>query len=161
MICEMCGKNLDGKIVIKAKVEGTVLKVCENCSQYGTVIAQSLPSSAKPNSNISPKQAIKYSKEEIEEMVVEDYAARIKKARESNNIKQEDFAKQINEKESLIHKIETGHIEPNIKLARKIEKYLGIKIVEEIEFREHKTYSKPKGDDSLTIGDMIKIKKKD
>ena len=44
---------------------------------------------------------------EILQVIVDDYAEKIKNAREKLGLKQKDFAKKINLKESLIHKIET------------------------------------------------------
>ncbi len=62
----------------------------------------------------------------------------------------------INEKESLIHQIETGRFEPNIALTRKLEKFLKIKLIEEHE-EIHKGKTKIKTD-KFTIGDFIKVK---
>ena len=87
-----------------------------------------------------------------------DYADKIKKKREKLGIKQVDFAKQVRERYSLISKIETGAIEPNIKLARKLEKHLKIRLVEEYQ-EKPKHLAKSEGD-GVTIGDMIKIKKR-
>jgi len=64
----------------------------------------------------------------------------------------------MNEKESLIQKIESGHYEPSILLAKKIGRFLKIKLLEEHE-EKHEKQSKSKTD-SLTIGDFIKVKGK-
>ena len=87
-----------------------------------------------------------------------DYAEKIKKKREKLGIEQKDFAKQVRERDSLISKIETGTIEPNIKLARKLERHLKIKLVEEYQ-EKPKLLAKSEGE-GVTIGDMIKIKKR-
>jgi len=71
-------------------------------------------------------------------------------------LKQEEFAKKLNEKESLIQKIESGHFEPSIGLAKKIGRFLKIKLVEEYEEVHEKQVRSKTG--SFTIGDIIKIK---
>ena len=73
-------------------------------------------------------------------------------------MKQEELAKRLNEKESLMHKIESNSITPSISLARKLEKALGIKIVQV--YREDEKRKVNLKDESLTIGDLIKIKEK-
>ena len=60
--------------------------------------------------------------EEIIRLVVGDFATRVRKAREKLGLKQEDFAKKIKEKESIVHKLETGEFKPNLDLAKKLEK---------------------------------------
>jgi putative transcription factor len=79
----------------------------------------------------------------------------IKEAREKLNLKQEDLAKHINEKVSILHKVETGSIKPPIALARKLEYALKISIVkkaEEVLIKKEKHSS-----DQVTIGDLIKL----
>ena len=95
---------------------------------------------------------------EAMEMVVNDYAERIRKKREHLRLKQEEFAKKMNEKESLIQKIESGHFEPSINLAKKIGRFLKIRLVEDYK-ESHEKQTKTKTN-SFTIGDLIKIGKK-
>jgi putative transcription factor len=152
MICDMCGSS--GKLY-KAIIEGAELTVCQNCSKFGKVISvvrQEIPKEIK---------ATKKSKEqepEIMEVVVNDYAEKIRKKRESLGLKQEEFAKKINEKESLVQKMESGHFEPSIGLAKKIQRFLRIRLIEERKDEYEK--QKPVKTGAFTIGDLIKIKKK-
>ncbi len=37
MICEMCGKDVDG--LTRVRVEGSVLELCADCAKFGTPIA--------------------------------------------------------------------------------------------------------------------------
>jgi putative transcription factor len=98
--------------------------------------------------------------EEVTEEIVDDYNIRIKRARELRLLTQEGLARAIAEKESAIHKLESGQLKPNIKLANKLEQFLNIKLTEE--HKEEKKQDKKKTidlkDDSLTIGDLIKFK---
>ena len=62
----------------------------------------------------------------------------------------------INEKESVISKLETGHLSPTFELAKKLEDFLEIELVKE--YNEMKTLSKRPTNGNLTIGDIIEIK---
>ena len=102
MQCEMCGRECEP---VNAIVEGTMLKVCSRCSKFGNVIEVRKP---EMKEEISRKVSI--SRVENVESVVDGYPSIIRKAREKRNLKQEEVAKQIAEKESVIHKVETGSL---------------------------------------------------
>ena len=53
-----------------------------------------------------------------------------RKAREKCNRSKKDLAKTLSEKESVIHRLETGKLNPGLGLARKLERFLNIKLVE-------------------------------
>jgi len=151
MHCEICGAETQ---LYLTSVEGTTLKLCNKCSSHGTVqkTVQKLPEHriTQPIQKIVP---------EVEEVIVENYADIMRQAREKRGLKQEDFAKLVNEKESLIHHIETSRIRPDIKLGRKLEHFLGVKLVEELTYHESpQTQRKDAG--MLTLGDIVTIKKR-
>ena len=58
----------------------------------------------------------------------------------------------------MIQHLETGKFEPPILLAKKLERALNIKLVEEMQ--EVHESSVKEDTETLTIGDVIKIKKK-
>ena len=150
MPCDLCGAEEE---LFLAEVEGTNLNVCKNCSKFGKVIE-------KTRMNKIPQKTEKVKtapdKERVQ-VIVDNYSSLIKKKRESLGLKQKELAKKIAEKESVIHKIESGHIEPNINLARKLEKDLSIRLIEEE--KVEKMAIKPKTKDlTVTIGDMLKPK---
>lgn len=152
MNCDLCGKE---ERLYKTDVDSAVLNVCNNCSKYGRIISEVKPKIQEPKKTI--KKIIQTGPEkELIQVIVEDYAQRIKQKREQLGIKQEDFAKRINEKVSLLHQIETGRFEPNMPLARKLEKTLKIRLIDQHE-EVHSSKSKEKSD-SFTIGDFIKTK---
>ncbi|MDO8740147.1 MAG: multiprotein bridging factor aMBF1 [Candidatus Woesearchaeota archaeon] len=151
MECDMCGKQAR----FKALVEGSELFVCDQCSKFGKTLGEIRISQIDPKKQKT--QSIMAEEKELMEVIVPDYPELIKSKREALGLKQEDFAKKINEKASLIHKIESGHFEPNVELARKLERFLKIKLVEEHE-EIHKKEAK-KAADSFTLGDFVKIKK--
>ncbi|HLC96584.1 MAG TPA: multiprotein bridging factor aMBF1 [Candidatus Nanoarchaeia archaeon] len=151
IICEMCGS--EGKM-FKAEIEGSFLTVCSNCAGFGKIISevkQQVERSDKP-------EPAKFKQKEQMSIVVEDFADRIRKKREALNLTQEEFAQKVNEKVSVIHHIETGKLTPNLDLAQKLGKFLGISLVEEHEeaHEGHKAHDPG----SYTIGDFIKIKKR-
>ncbi|MBI2652297.1 TIGR00270 family protein [Candidatus Woesearchaeota archaeon] len=147
--CDLCGKV--GNSLNRALIEGVELNVCSGCSKFGKVLAPIKRNVGKePTKEFPPK-------EEKVELLVEDYAEVIKKRRESMGLTQKEFANKINEKEITIHKIETGTLTPPLSLARKLEKILGIKLIEEyLEKQESFKRAKTEG---FTLGDFIKIKK--
>jgi len=151
MLCDMCASK--GKLY-KAIVEGAELNVCSKCSKFGKIVGV-----VKQNERekiILKKE--KHPEKENIEMVIGGYAERIRKKRDSIGLTQEEFAKNLSEKESLIQKIESGHFEPSIALAKKIGRFLKIRLIEQYEER----YDKPKHSkmEAFTLGDFIKIKNK-
>ncbi len=148
-LCDMCGKETR---LITSLIEGTELNVCEKCGKFGKTIRKEnyIPQVKKQ------RRKEKEIEEETIQRIVKGYGKLIKEAREKINLKQDDFAKKINVKASLIHNTESEHHEPNIKLAQKIEKFLKIKLIEEKTLE--KTELKTTQSGPLTIGDLIKLK---
>ena len=150
--CDLCGKTAES--LAKAVIEGVQLDVCNGCAKFGRVI-----SIKRPGAKEQHKQYIKQqqAKEEKIDLLVENYAEIIKKKRESMGLTQKDFASRINEKEVTIHKIETGIFNPPLPLAKKLERFLGIKLIEQHE-EIHGISSKNKAE-GFTLGDFIKLKR--
>ena len=118
-------------------------------------IKQPVRETPKPVRRFEP---VEEEKKNVIWIVGSDFAEKIRKKREKLGLKQEDFAKRISEKESVVHKLETGEFTPSLKLARKLEVLLGIKLIESYEEEEKIT---AKGEtEEFTIGDVIKIKKR-
>jgi len=138
--CELCGNR---KNLIKAIIEGSLLNVCEDCAKFGKAIV------VKSN----PFKQIKKQTTEIVSLINSDYPSIIKNAREKQGLKQEELAKKLDEKTSLIHKLETGSLQPTILLAKKLEKALNINLLESYEETHENLNLK---DSTLTIGDLIK-----
>lgn len=147
--CDLCGRVEEN--LKRVLIESVELNVCSACSKFGKVIG-----SVKKLAHKEPIKKIEDKEEKIE-LLVEDYAGIIKKKRESMGLTQKDFASKINEKETTIHKIETGTLEPSLQLARKLEKLLGVKLVEGYS-EKHEAF-KQKKYEMFTLGDFIKIKK--
>lgn len=150
MDCDMCGRE---HALLNVAVEGSVLSLCEGCSRFGKVVGRiAMAAAAKKKEE---KAAVA---EDEAEFVVANLGQLLKQKREQLGLKQEEFAKKVAVKESVLHKMETGQFRPSIKEARRLEKLLGLRLVEKIEAVEGIVPQAKK--DQLTLGDMIKIKKK-
>ena len=139
------------------------MKVCEDCSRFGKV-------KGKSNVKVVFQETKKPVQKDPEYAFVQNYGMIVKDARERLGLKQEDFAKKINEHKSIVHQVESEHMKPGVDLARKFERALHIKIVEEIK-EEESSSNKSKSQVSenfgkfdknapVTIGDVINIKRK-
>ena len=146
----MCGAEEE---LFLTEVEGTRLNACKNCCKFGKVMNKIKKEPEREQRNEIGSMG---RNTEIIQGFIPDFNKLIKEKRERLNLKQKELAKVIAEKESVIHKLESG-IEPNLELARKIERFLKINIIEEQEIKktEIKTNS-----GEFTIGDIIKIKKR-
>lgn len=165
--CPICGGIIWGKGQ-RVLLEGAKITVCDNCAQHGTKITKPTVKyqtktvyKNKPQ-NIIRKQKVK--SERIEELeIVSDYARKIRDARQNRSLNQDQFAQKLNEKPSLLRRIESGRVEPTIKLAKKIEKVYSLKLLkttDEIEFvsKDQKFMKKSTG---ASLGDIAFIKKRE
>jgi len=155
--CEMCGSSVER--LVTAKIEGTQMRVCPNCARYGEQFEEP---SQRINNFTSSRPKRVFVDPDANKVIVKNFSSLIKSSRERMNLKQQDVAKQLNEKESLIHSIESGHLKPGFKTARKLEKFFKIRLIEEIQ--EISTDQIPVSEkaEPLTMGDLLKqaMKKK-
>jgi putative transcription factor len=157
MVCELCGSEEE---VFKCIVEGTEMMVCEKCSSFGKVVGRIQVENKAAKSKKQEKQQDRpravLPDREIIQVIVADYGKIIKNAREKKSLKQDELAKMLSIKQSMLHQIESGRFEPNIELARKFEKLLKLKLVEQHE--EMRQNIKAKEGEDLTLGDVIDFK---
>ena len=118
MDCELCGQK--GK-TSKVRIEGVLFNACDACSAMGKPVQEHLQKPKK----IVPMQSY------AEELIVPNYSELIRKARQNMKIKQEEVALKLNEKLSEYAAVEGGKRVPDLKLAKKLEKFFGIKLIEE------------------------------
>ncbi|MCW4044453.1 MAG: multiprotein bridging factor aMBF1 [Candidatus Bathyarchaeota archaeon] len=163
MRCEVCGRKIHGS-PIRSVIEGAKLTVCIECSKHGKIIydeatpKQQLarkPLAPIPAKRQTPKATVDTSRE-----IVEGYDAKIRQAREKLGLSHEELGKKINEKASVLRKLETGKMTPNNQLVTKLEHTLKIKLL--VPVAEEKTTSQiPKAQNrELTLGDLIELGKK-
>lgn len=87
---------------------------------------------------------------------MEDYAERIRDAREGQGWTQQFLAHKLNERESFIKNIESGHMAPPIDVAKRLEKLLEIQLLEKPSREEVDTKVETGSD--LTLGDIVDVK---
>ena len=138
--CDMCGSS---PAPHQIKLEGSLMTVCKHCTEYGKVMVPIHLKKSKPKLF-----------EESSTKLVPDYASIIRSARQKRNLSQQQLAKALAEKDSVISHIESSAARPSEKLARKLERFLNIKLYESIE--SESLIPKTSKSTGLTIGDLLK-----
>ncbi len=167
MLCEMCGKDVPR--LRKVQIGGSELEVCNECAKFGTDVVREAPKvepittgstgfTPPPRTYASTPQRKRDALSRGEVELVEDYSKRISKARQKRGLTQEDLAKRLNEKKSVISRLETAEMRPSEKLIKKLEKELDIKLKERMEFQVD-TSKKSVSTGGVTLGDLIKMEK--
>lgn len=141
MLCEMCGKEVP--LTSRVRLERSVLSLCSECSKFGTLVDPVVAPAASSSSPIRFRPAMGVTApsgprrrleerdlyQEIGEMeLAPDWNKRIRVARESQHWTPEDLAKKLNEKKSVVLKIESGSFRPPDALVRKFEQLLKIRL---------------------------------
>ena len=166
MRCEVCGRKIHGA-PIRAVIEGAKLTVCVECSKHGKIIrdeeiefGQRAPKKPLKSVPFIQKKKPVQAKVEITQEVVEGYDSTIRQAREKLGLSHEELGKKINEKASVLSKLETGKMTPNNMLVTKLERALKIKLlvpIKEVEI----SHGFPKSPNrETTLGDLIRLNKK-
>ncbi len=171
--CEMCGTETGAPTTVK--IEGAELDVCGNCAEFGTEIRTEETSSTSTKYSTSSSTGTSKSTsgtssggdggssgrrrdmfDDMEE-VASDYDDRIRTARESRELTQEELANQLNEKASLIRKLERGDMFPSDAIQRKLEKALDISLSAGGE-TDDSEWSGGSSEGGMTLGDVVKRK---
>jgi putative transcription factor len=163
--CEVCGRKIHGS-PIRAVIEGAKLMVCVECSKYGKIIreeevklGQRAPKKTPVPFSARTQKKTVGAKVEVAQEVVEGYHAKIRQAREKLGLSHEELGKKINEKASVLSKLETGKMTPNNVLVTKLEHALKIKLL--VPIKEEKFSEIPKSPShETTLGDLIQLNKK-
>lgn len=173
--CEMCGVETSAPKT--AKIEGAELKVCANCVEFGTEIrtdesetttskystsqgSSSSGTSSQTRSTSGPMGGSRPRRDLFDEMdeIVPDYNDRIRSAREGAGLTQAELADQLNEKMSLIRKLERGDHLPSDSIRRKLERELGIDLIEGSEDDVESEWSSSGSGSGVTLGDIVERK---
>ncbi len=164
--CELCGRPIYGK-AYKVVVEGVELTVCASCYLKllkNKGLAKKAKEQAKPSKRaVQPTSKTRHMRRNKAENydIVEDYARRIREAREKLGLSRADLARKVQEREVTLGKIETGRLMPTIDLARRLERVLKIKLLEPVIDDEEESPVHPSGKPKsvLTLGDIAVLKK--
>ncbi|EMA71540.1 multiprotein bridging factor aMBF1 [Halorubrum distributum] len=171
--CEMCGA--EEASLTTTKVEGAELELCSSCTDFGTEVRDestssgggkySTSSSTGKSSSSSGSSSGSGSsggstrpRDMFDDMdeIATDYDERIREARESRGLSQEELADQLNEKASLIRKLERGDTLPTDEVQRKLERELDISLVEGQSSEDADWETNDAG--TMTLGDVVKRK---
>jgi putative transcription factor len=142
--CEMCGAEKSS--LTTTKVEGAELELCDDCSDFGTEVKteSSSTTTSKYSTSSSSGGASSSSQsggssggggrrrdmfDQMDE-IAGDYDQRIRSAREQEDLSQEELASELNEKASLIRKLERGEMLPSDDVKEKLERRLGLSLSE-------------------------------
>lgn len=169
--CEICGKPILTK-PLRVKIDGAVFEcVCSECSKLGKVqkppATSRVRKSSKPsngqgkqnNSRGGMSQRVYTRNSEPMDDIVEDYGLIVKQAREAKGFSREELGQKIYEKVSVINRIESGKMEPDLKLAKKLEKTLNITLIEKYSEIDLDAF-KSSASGANTLGSIVKIKRK-
>jgi putative transcription factor len=166
--CEVCGHKIRGKpnrvIIEKAKLE-----VCSECSKLGTGFWEQPKPKSMASAIRAPPAPLRIQPKKTPQPpmgtsleLVEDFNVKIRQAREKLGLSHEELGKRINEKVSLLRKIETGKMTPDNRLATTLEHALKIKLIapaKEEKVPQTKMATAVKRE--LTLGDLVQLEKKD
>lgn len=170
--CEMCGAEKSS--LTTTKVEGAELELCDDCSDFGTEVKTESTSTASTKYSTSSSDDSSSSsstsatgnssggggrrRDMFDQMdeITSDYDERIRKARERESLSREDLAEELNEKASLIGKLERGDTLPSDEVKAKLEKRLDVSLSEGSEDKN----SDWETDSSMTqtLGDVVERK---
>ncbi|MEF8976023.1 MAG: multiprotein bridging factor aMBF1 [Halapricum sp.] len=177
--CEMCGKETNSPNTVK--IEGAELQVCDECADFGTEVKTQEQSTTSTKYSTGSSGASGSSggssgstatsssggsssggrrRDMFDEMdeVAQDYDERIRSARESAGLSQEDLAKQLNEKASLIRKLEHGETLPSDDVQKKLERALDIDLSEGSSPEEDAEWEGGSSTGEYTLGDVVERK---
>ncbi|NHX36636.1 MULTISPECIES: multiprotein bridging factor aMBF1 [Halolamina] len=169
--CEMCGAEKSS--LTTTKVEGAELELCDDCKDFGTEVKTESSSTTSTKYSTSSDESSSSSsggtstgggggggrrRDMFDQMdeIAGDYDEQIRSAREREGLSREDLAKELNEKASLISKLERGDILPSDDVRGKLEKRLGVSLSEgsDDDTADWETDSSM----SQTLGDVVERK---
>ncbi|MDW0151803.1 MAG: multiprotein bridging factor aMBF1 [Nitrososphaeraceae archaeon] len=133
--CEICGIQIidNGERVY---VEGNLLTVCKACSKRGK--PSNNPQNIQRKLPARPKKIEKPDKITFEDsaILVKDFSEVIRNSRMSKGFTHEQLGFLIQERASLLRKIESGSLKPDEVLAKKLERFFRINLYIEVDSSE-------------------------
>jgi putative transcription factor len=134
----MCGNEVEQ--LARVRVEGSILSLCNNCQKFGTLVDPP-PEAPEPVSftrapTASPPRVVRASRTEERDVFTDmpelqlapDWGQRLRLAREKLGWTPEELGKKLNEKKSVILKMESGHFHPPDATVRRIEQALKVRL---------------------------------
>jgi putative transcription factor len=158
----MCGKNVT--FLRKVTIEGVNLEVCSECAKFGVESKKEAPKEQAPKPIIAQRLEVREKKARPRDVLerfdkedlAEDFAQRIRSARERSGMSQKELAMKINERVTILSKIEAAQMRPDEKIITKLQTELGIVLKEKV---PEVVAAKESARASLTLADLIKMQK--
>ena len=123
--CEICGKEYENCYMVS--IEGARMVSCAKCSTGSKILYE-----VKPEENMNKRRNDNVEHVQEDELA-EDYGSIIRKKREQLGFSMQVLSERINEKESMMKRVEEGKLPPSPELVAKLEKELGIKIMVKVQ----------------------------
>ena len=143
------------------------MSVCAKCSKLGSGYWEPKPQrQTRAKKSIKLQPVISYSKRKPRATVstalelVSDFGQRVRQAREAVGLSHKELGRKTREKISVLRKIESGKMVPDLGLAEKLEHTLKITLRVPIEEPKVQSVSSSKPH-RTTLGDIIQLKLKD
>jgi putative transcription factor len=169
--CDICGRSISAQ-AYKVEVEGAKMLVCGHCQNLGKPYKEEpktvcmppqiplIQDPIKRGISFIPtrKRTAELPKEMDQLDVADDFAERVRRYRSKLGLSQEELAKRVKEKLSVIQKVETGKISPNSRLCRALEHELKVKLL--IPHAEIEDVPKGIAPTEVTLGDIVRVKGK-
>ncbi len=141
MLCEMCGNEVE--TTSRVRIEQSVLQLCPACAKFGTPVDPAPASAAPEAPGGRPRPATAATRaatgpRRLEERdlyaeigdleLAPDWGQRVRHAREALTWTPEELGKRLNEKKSVVLKIESGSFHPPDELVRRLEHLLKVRL---------------------------------
>ena len=140
------------------KISGSVIRVCSSCGDLGSepTHRESIGHRAYVAQTLQKRNMKRrYSDLDTDdEVLISNYGAVVRKAREKLGMDHATLASKISEKKSIVTSVESGNMRPNEKLIKKLENFLKIKLMENVESGPE--IKSKKSGEGLTMGDLLK-----
>lgn len=133
MYCEICGRESVGE-GLPVRIEGTLMKVCKSCAPHGEQVFEKKKKPERTAQRVTRTRP-RVTEKTLE--IVDDYTKIIRQNREKVGLTQEQLGAKINEKGSVIARIESGHMRPDLRVTKKLERIFSITLLEELDEREN------------------------
>ncbi len=170
MRCEVCGRKIHEQ-PNRVVIEGARLMVCNECAKHGKTTWEEAPKpkltvpspvirQVIPQGPIQVKKRVLRARVDTSKETVENYDEVIREAREHLGLSHEDLGLKINERASVLRKIETRKMSPDNLLVSKLEHFLRVKLLVPVADEKVKSNALKPADRELTLGDLIKESKK-
>ncbi len=155
----MCGKVVGTR---RYMVEGTIMTLGLECAKYGTPMDATAPAGSQGAiaHNLQRRETRMTSRNVYDQQeavtLVDNFGPKIHKAREAKGLSHEQLGNKVSARVPELKHIESGKLRPSDDLTKKLEKELGITLLERVEAAPTGLGGSPKSAAGFTLGDMLR-----